>query len=48
MPERAPELLQRAEMCRENSETATCARDKAEWVTFAEEWHRLAEEADPS
>jgi hypothetical protein len=48
MPELAAELLQRAEMCRQNSETATRARDKAEWGALAEEWHRLAEEADPS
>jgi hypothetical protein len=47
MPELAAELLQRAEMCRQNSEAATCARDKAEWGTLAEKWHRLAEEADP-
>ena len=47
MPDLAAEFLRRAEMCRQNSEAATCARDRAEWGTLAEEWHRLAEEADP-
>jgi hypothetical protein len=47
MPELAAELLRRAEMCRQNAESAARARDKADWITLAKEWHSVAEEADP-
>jgi hypothetical protein len=47
MSDLAKEFLHRAEMCRQNGQAATHARDKVDWVTLAKEWHRLAEEADP-
>jgi hypothetical protein len=47
MPDLAAEFLRRAEMCRQNGDAATYARDKAEWITLAKEWQRLAEEVDP-
>jgi hypothetical protein len=47
MTDLAAYFLQRAEKCRQNEDAATCARDKADWITLAKEWHRLAEEVDP-
>jgi hypothetical protein len=49
MPDLAAYFLQRAEKCRQNEDVATCARDKADWITLGKERHRhrLAEEVDP-
>jgi hypothetical protein len=34
MPDFAASFLQRAEKCRQNEDAATCARDKADWITL--------------
>jgi hypothetical protein len=34
MPDLAASFLQRAEKCRQNEDAATCAQDKADWITL--------------
>jgi uncharacterized alpha-E superfamily protein len=49
MPESHPAACRRsAERCRQRAEAAKDAISKATWLKFAEEWSKLADEAEQS
>jgi len=49
MPESHPAACRRsAERCRQRAEAAKDAVSKATWLKFAEEWSKLADEAEQS